>query len=198
MLIIRVFHKTHVIYWASKRPWVSQGLCLMELAIWRRRLYFYGLIYTQAYTVGTSDSANTSDRLVFCTGPVACLKLTRGINICVYYETCGRVDSPSTEPYCVSEIIMRFSRTEWVFWGLIEPDSWWALTGNQKNRTHSFGLYPSSWWIKSKTSPIALYNINTRQNPFKSTWFVVCLRFWTGHSRWSEDKPEVWWDITGK
>jgi hypothetical protein len=32
-------------------------------------------------------------------------------------------------------------------------------------------------WIKSKTSPIALYNINHRQNPFKSnqTWMSVIV-----------------------
>jgi hypothetical protein len=31
-------------------------------------------------------------------------------------------------------------------------------------------------WIKSKTSPIALYNIHHRQNPFKSIQIYICFR----------------------
>jgi hypothetical protein len=42
-----------------------------------------------------------------------------------------------------------------------------------------FCLSHTRQWIKSKTSPIALYNIHHRQNPFKSNYLsssqVICL-----------------------
>jgi hypothetical protein len=67
--------------------------------------------------------------------------------------TCKGTSSPKTPcrlPTALSSRVSHLVEASWQHWPTCLPHT--------------------RRWIKSKTSPIALYNINHRQNPFKSNW----------------------------